>query len=35
MLDKGKKAYNFIKKVNSATKKKRKMSSEKDSGRLY
>lgn len=33
MLDKGKKAYNFIKKVNSATKKKRKMSSEKDSGR--
>lgn len=33
MLDKGKKAYNFIKKVNSATKKKRKMSTEKDSGR--
>ncbi len=33
MLDKGKKAYDFIKKVNSATKKKRKMSSEKDSGR--
>ena len=33
MLDKGKKAYDFIKKVNSATKKKRKMSTEKDSGR--
>lgn len=33
MLDKGKKAFDFIKKVNSATKKKRKMSSEKDSGR--
>lgn len=33
MLEKGKKAYNFIKKVNSATKKKRKMSTEKDSGR--
>ncbi|MEM6321768.1 MAG: DUF697 domain-containing protein [Bacteroidota bacterium] len=33
MLDKGKKAYDFIKKVNKATKKKRKMSSEKDSGR--
>ncbi len=33
MLDKGKKAFDFIKKVNSATKKKRKMSSENDSGR--
>ena len=33
MLDKGKKAINIIRKINSATKKKRKMSSEKDSGR--
>ncbi len=33
MLDKGKKAIKFIKKINSATKKKRKMPSEKDSGR--
>lgn len=33
MLDKGKKAINFIRKINSATKKKRKMPTEKDSGR--
>ena len=33
MLDKGKKAIKFIRKMNSATKKKRKMPTEKDSGR--
>ena len=33
MLKEGKKVYSFIKKINSATKKKRKMSSQKDSGR--
>ncbi len=33
MLDKGKKAIKFIRKLNSSTKKKRKMPTEKDSGR--
>lgn len=33
MLDKGKKAYSFIKKVNSVTKKNRKMNSDKESVR--